>query len=64
MLKGRVKWYNEKKGYELIETDDEGNVFVHKTGIIDPRFFNQQPNDRVTFEIKNTPLGRLAIHGH
>ena len=28
-MKGRVKWFNEKKGYGFIETENQGDVFVH-----------------------------------
>jgi CspA family cold shock protein len=39
MAEGRIKWYNEKKGYGFIESDEEGDVFVHKSGIVDHGFF-------------------------
>ena len=28
-MEGRVKWFNEKKGYGFIETENQGDVFVH-----------------------------------
>ena len=28
MSEGRVKWFNDKKGYGFIETKDQGDVFV------------------------------------
>ncbi len=60
MAEGRIKWYNEKKGYGFIETEDQGDVFMHKSGIEDHGFFQLQKTDRVTFEIKKTPRGIQA----
>jgi CspA family cold shock protein len=62
MAEGRIKWYSEKKGYGFIETDNETEIFVHKTGIKDHGFFVLQKLDRVSFEIKETPRGRQAVN--
>ena len=35
MAEGRIKWYNEKKGYGFIESEEEGDIFVHRSGIED-----------------------------
>ncbi|QTA88014.1 cold-shock protein [Desulfonema magnum] len=61
MAEGRIKWYSEKKGYGFIETDEEGDIFVHSTGIEDHGFFTLQKLDPVTFEIKETSRGRQAV---
>jgi CspA family cold shock protein len=61
MAEGRIKWYSEKKGYGFIETDDQGDVFMHKSGIEDHGFFQLQKDDRVTFELKKTPRGIQAV---
>ncbi len=61
MQKGRVKWYSEKKGYGFIETEEDGEIFVHSSGIEDHGHFGLQKLDRVTFETKKTPNGLQAV---
>jgi len=62
MHEGRVKWYSEKKGYGFIETDQEGDIFVHNSGIEDHGHFGLQKLDRVTFETKKTRQGLQAVN--
>ena len=61
MPEGRVKWYNEKKGYGFIETDQDGEIFFHRSSIKDHGHFGLQKLDRVTFEIKRTPRGPQGV---
>lgn len=62
MPEGQIKWYSEKKGYGFIETDDNQDIFVHNSGIKDHGFFTLQKDDRVTFELKETPKGVQAVN--
>jgi len=61
MAEGRIKWYNEKKGYGFIESDEEGDIFVHSSGIEDHGFFTLRADHRVSFRTKETQRGRQAI---
>ncbi|MBC7358976.1 MAG: cold shock domain-containing protein [Desulfacinum sp.] len=61
-MEGRVKWFNEKKGYGFIETDSQGDVFVHYTGIQGEGFRTLTDGDAVSFEITETPKGPQAIN--
>ena len=61
MAEGRIKWYNEKKGYGFIESDEVGDIFVHKSGIEDHGFFTLRSDDRVYFEVKETQRGKQAF---
>jgi CspA family cold shock protein len=60
MMEGRVKWFNDKKGYGFIETDNEGDVFVHYSAIQGEGFRSLQEGDKVTFEIEQSPRGPQA----
>ncbi len=60
MKEGTVKWYSEKKGYGFIDSESNGEVFMHKKSIKDHGFFALQKGDRVTFETKETNQGCQA----
>ena len=60
MPNGRVKWFNERKGYGFISRDDGDDVFVHFSEIVSNGFKTLTENQEVTFEIKEGPRGLQA----
>jgi CspA family cold shock protein len=62
MPEGRVKWFNDKKGYGFISRDDGDDVFVHFSEIAMDGFKTLSENQEVTFEIKDGPRGPQAIN--
>lgn len=51
MHEGKVKWFNNEKGYGFIEYNDGEDVFVHFTGIQGDGFRTLEEGQAVTFEI-------------
>ena len=49
MAEGRVKWFNDSKGYGFIETDSGHDVFVHFKAIEGVGFKSLVEGDRVSF---------------
>ena len=62
MPEGRVKWFNEKKGFGFITKDDGEDVFVHYSEISMDGFKTLVENQEVTFEIKEGPRGLQATN--
>jgi CspA family cold shock protein len=60
MIKGRVKWFNNKKGYGFIERDDGDDVFVHYSAIEEEGFKTLAEGQEVEFEIVEGPKGPQA----
>jgi len=61
-MEGKVKWFNDKKGYGFIETEKEGDIFVHYSGIEDTGGFRSlQEGEKVDFEIEQTQRGPQAV---
>ena len=57
MPKGRVKWFNDKKGYGFIEQENGEDVFVHFSAIQGDGFKTLGEGQEVEFEVENGPKG-------
>jgi len=57
---GRVKWFNNKKGYGFIERQEGGDVFVHYTAIKSEGFRSLEEGEMVTFDVVRGPKGLQA----
>ena len=60
MAEGKVKWFNEKKGYGFITDSDGTDVFVHFSEIQTDGFKTLREDQEVSFEIKEGPKGLQA----
>lgn len=59
-MQGRVKWFNQEKGYGFIECDGGGDVFVHYSAIQEEGFKTLTEGQRVEFEIVQGARGPQA----
>ncbi len=63
MATGKVKWFNDSKGYGFITPDDGSkDVFVHHTAIQGDGFRSLQEGDAVDFEIQEGEKGPAAAN--
>jgi cold shock protein len=61
MSKGRVKWFNEQKGFGFISQDAGEDLFVHFSSIKQDGFKVLREGDEVEFEIAQGKKGMQAI---
>ena len=61
MSKGKVKWYNEVKGFGFIESESGEDIFVHRTGLSNS-YDVLQPEQAVVFDTKQGEKGLAAIN--
>jgi CspA family cold shock protein len=62
MTKGKVKWFNEKKGYGFITAEDGEDAFVHHSGIQGEGFKSLTEGDQVEFEVTKDAKGPKAVN--
>jgi CspA family cold shock protein len=58
--KGKVKWYNEVKGFGFIESENGDDIFVHRTGLL-RSYEGLKTEQEVTFETKQGEKGLIAV---
>ena len=62
MPQGKVKWFNDAKGFGFIAQNDGKDVFVHHTAIVADGFRSLAEGDEVEFEVTNGPKGLAATN--
>ena len=60
MAEGRVKWFNDSKGFGFVEQEDGEDVFVHFSAIQGDGFKSLAEGDEVEFDITQGPKGAQA----
>ena len=62
MSKGKVKWFNEKKGFGFIEREDGDDIFVHFSAIQGDGFKTLSEGQSVEFEVVEGKKGFQAAN--
>ena len=61
-MTGKVKWFNNSKGYGFIGREDGADVFVHYSAITGDGYRSLQEGDDVEFEIVDGQKGPQAAN--
>ena len=60
-MSGKVKWFNNEKGYGFIEYKEDEDIFVHYSAINHPGYKTLKEGQLVEFKLLETTKGYQAI---
>jgi len=59
-MKGTVKWYDRVKGYGFLQTEDNKDIFVHRSGL-EVSQNELVAGQAVEFEVEQREKGPVAV---
>ena len=63
MAQGKVKWFNDQKGYGFISNNDgSGDVFAHYSAVLAEGFKSLAEGDNVEFDVVDSDTGPKAAN--
>ena len=62
MARGKVKWFNDSRGYGFISRPTGDDVFVHFSSIQGDGFRTLAEGEEVEFELQETERGQQATN--
>ena len=64
LTKGKIKWFNNQKGYGFVNPDGEENrdIFVHYSAIQGDGYKTVMAGQDVEFELMQGPKGEMALN--
>ena len=62
MARGKVKWFNNQKGYGFITPENGKDVFVHFSAVKADGYRTLDEGQEVEFEIQMGPKGEQAVN--
>lgn len=60
MVKGKIKWFNNKKGFGFIEGENGKDVFVHYSAIQQDGYKTLETDDQVEYDLVKSEKGDQA----
>ena len=61
-VQGKVKWFNNSKGFGFLEQENGKDVFVHFSAIQGEGYRSLAEGDKVEFDIVDSPKGPQAAN--
>jgi CspA family cold shock protein len=62
LAKGKVKWFNNKKGFGFIQQEDGPDLFVHFSSIKTEGYRSLDEGEEVTFDVEDGDKGPKAVN--
>lgn len=61
-VQGKVKWFNNAKGFGFLEQEGGKDVFVHFSAIIGDGYKSLNEGEKVEFDVMDSPKGPQAAN--
>ena len=62
MITGKVKWFNNEKGFGFIEYNDQEDIFVHYSGLNMEGFKSLDDGEHVEYDVIQGAKGPQAVN--